>query len=213
MEKEGELERKETTSQDTYSGLKSKGNAKVEGVFKYEEVVDSLEPKYGLDSNILTYLIYAPHVYRKQYKGILGLKGVFFVHELSIKEAKKVLKKYYNYKEKEAKNAIKNFLKKHNIQIVPENKNARKLAFARLYLCIRDKIELHSPDNIIISDFKEFGINKVFSEDGIFIKAALHLGLKAARFLFKLDPDIMSRFGNLKHFKMIDRETTYKNNP
>ncbi|MEK6953317.1 MAG: PIN domain-containing protein [Nanoarchaeota archaeon] len=170
-----------------------------------KEKINSLNQKIGLNSNILVYLISYPIIYKKQLEKIFNNKGVFYIHALSLKkdiEIQKVLKRDYSYKEKEIKSKIKDFLKKRNIEIVPINKEKRELAREREKICNENNISIHPPDSIIISDFVEHGITKVFSEDGTFVRASNFIGLPAEQILFKFDKKIQKELGKLKHFKI-----------
>ena len=143
--------------------------------FKYETTFSSIDIKYGLDSCVIVYLIAYPIIYKNKNAKIFDRKGIFYVHELSLRENMEIIKiliEKYDYTEKKAKEELADFLKKNNIQVVKTNHKKRTLALERAELAITRHINAHPPDSIIVSDFKEFGITRVFSEDGAFIDFA-----------------------------------------
>lgn len=175
---------------------------------EYTEKISTLKPKYGLDSGIIVYSIMYPTIYKPQISRVFNREGLFFVHELSLREGmeiKKILVEEYGLSKKDALKEIDNFLKTKKISILSPNNAKMQLAEERMKICKEKGINCHLPDNIIISDFKEFGITKVFSEDGIFVNSSNFLGLPAERILFKLDSNIQKKFGNLPHFKIKEK--------
>ena len=157
-------------------------------IFKQEEV-KSLDIKIGLDTVILVHLIVHPELFEKQGARIFNRKGIFYIQDGQLDdnyEIKKVLRDKYNFPRKKAEEAVNKFLKEKNIQVIPKDKSKIIITKQRQMNCINNKIYVQFPDIMYISDFIDNGITKVFSEDGVFIKAAAFLGLNADRIFFPI---------------------------
>lgn len=199
------MEKKETTFTTDVPGSPTEKPPKTEIIFTHISHSNSLNNKIGLDTPIIVYLIAYPKIYNEMWKKVFEREGIFYVHEISLKEdieIKKILVEEYGHDKSKVDKEANDFLKKHNIQIVKTKGNKKEIAQAREQDCVKAGIKAHPPDSIMISDFIEEGISTVFSEDGSYIAAAHHLGLNAERILFKLDHKIQEKFGKLSHFKI-----------
>ena len=94
-------------------------------------------------------------------------------------EAVSVLVNKYGFKPKEAKRKIKDLVKRLALKKIgrikgrPNAEDVLKLAQAARIRNFR------SPDSIILSDWKKYGVNVVFSTDKALIKVARLLGFDA----------------------------------
>jgi len=147
----------------------------------------------GIDSGALTSMIYNEEAFQKQIDSIRN--SLFnFSHEECVggnkikiqnSEVFKVLtnkKKKYKLESEEAINKINEFLKKYNINVIPDTRTNWKIVNDLYFRGKKRNIEVHPPDVWIIADFKSKGVNLVYSNNKHFRALCKLLGMSAPDF-------------------------------
>ena len=145
--------------------------------FVFEEEKEG-EIKIGIDTNVLV------HLFENAEKmNLFKDEGyILCVTQKCVEELRKQIEKL-NLKDANTKQVADRFLNNNNMYIV-YGEASREDVRAFEKKCQKAGINCHWPDSEIILSFKKEGIERVYSQDNNFRKAAEFLGLKVEKFDF-----------------------------
>jgi len=133
----------------------------------------------GLDTTILVDMVLSPQFCDYVLRSFRD-SDLLHTHKICAEmEAVSVLVNKYGFTPKKAKTEIKSLVRKLDLKMIgfikgiPNPEDVLKLAQAA-----RIK-NFNPPDNIILSNWKKYGVNVVYSTDGPFIEVAKLLGFNA----------------------------------
>jgi len=137
--------------------------------------------KVGLDSGMLISLVDNASLFSEYILKIDEEEGLLFTHEICTEEAVEVLSRDYDWDKEEAKKAVDEFLKDHNIDIIPRDRGNSETVHWMIKECKKAKIDFHPPDSFIIADFHKNGINKIYSNNNHFLEACRLFGMDTSK--------------------------------
>lgn len=138
--------------------------------------------KIAFDTNVLVFILEEPLCKSYFDEKIEKIKNgsYLFIYEYCKKEAINVLVRDYKYDRKDAEEKVNSLIKEYGFNIIKVEDSHINNAEAILYLC--KDMGLHEPDNLIISGYKENGIDIVYSNDNAFLNCCRYFGIDARKF-------------------------------
>ncbi|MDO8460255.1 MAG: PIN domain-containing protein [Nanoarchaeota archaeon] len=142
--------------------------------------------RVGLDTNVFIKLYDQPMLFEYEESRIFRFGDLIFTNKICVFELARYIKKKNNIDMEEARKEAKEFIRKHNINVIydfiPEDEvnKFEKESNEKLKRMRKTYLECHKPDSIIVLSFKKRGINKVISTDEAFRICATFLGMDGA---------------------------------
>ena len=133
--------------------------------------------KVGLDSGILIDLIDNPNMFHYQFLRIFKRNNVIFTSIRCINDTIGVLINRKHRPYEQVNQAVNKLLYKHNIGKIQRICNMQHVSEIK-QIAKANGININDEDLPIIADFKEFGINKVFTKDRDFAKLCRVIGIE-----------------------------------
>lgn len=146
--------------------------------------------KIALESGVIIGLVNKPEKLEILDDIIKEISPYLYTHRRCIGEAKKVLVRDYKFKSDDANKQVDDFIEKYKIKTVLVLKENAKYAIKILKDCNDNSIDLHTPDNFILADFKKFGIEQIYSQDDTFMESSEFLGIPCGRLIDKESDDL-----------------------
>lgn len=151
--------------------------------------------KAGLDSGILIDLIDNPNMFYYQFLRIFKRNNIIFTSVRCINDAIGVLTNRKHCPYGQVNQAVNKFLFEHKIGKIQRICDMQDIEEIK-QIAKANNININEEDLPIIADFKEFGINKVFTKDKDFARLCRVIGI-GAESMPVLEKEISRQFYNL----------------